>query len=99
MQIKSIHKNEIIASSNSIIEDRYDCGNSECKALYGVLEGKKFWCAICNKLDSLPQPRKCKSKIKEKTTIKELCTECGVSVTNLKQHLNNVHHGEKQICP
>ena len=25
--------------------------------------------------------------------------ECGVSVTNLKQHLDNVHHGEKQICP
>ena len=49
--IKSIHKNEIIASSNSMIEDRYDCKNSECKKLYGVFEGKKFWCKICKKLE------------------------------------------------
>ena len=100
--IKSIHKNEIIASSNSMIEDKHDCRKSECKELYGVFEGKKFWCTICKKLDSLSQlstKKIQKSKIKEKTINKELCTECGVSVTNLKQHLDNVHNGEKQICP
>ena len=102
MHIKSIHKNEIIASSNSMIDDRYDCGNSECKALYGVQEGKKFWCTICTKLDLLPRQNKPKSEIKgkktEKPTNKELCTVCRVSIMNLKQHLDNVHNPEKQIC-
>jgi len=98
--IKSLHKNEIISSTNSKIEFKYDCGNSECKILYGVLEGKKFWCTKCNELAMLPQPRKRKFEIKEKSTDKtyKLCPECGMSVTNLKHHLNNVHYVEKQTC-
>ena len=50
----------------------------------------------------LPRQNKPKSENKgketEKPTNKELCTVCGVSITNLKQHLDNVHNPEKQIC-
>ena len=27
------------------------------------------------------------------------CTECGITVTNLQQHIDSVHLAEKQICP
>ena len=94
--IKSLHKDEIIASHNSKIENKYDCGNSECKAFYGRIEGKKFWCTKCA---SLPETRKRKSEIKEKPTDKELCTDCGITVQNLNVHIDNVHNAEKQTCP
>ena len=96
MHIKSLHKDEISASQNSKIEDKYDCGNSECKVFYGRYEGKKFWCKKCA---SLSQTRKRKPVIKEKTTNGELCTDCGITVQNLKAHMNNVHNAEKQTCP
>merc|ERR550534_2620487 len=94
--IKSLHKDEIIsASHNSKIENRYDCGNSECKAFYGSFEGKKFWCTKCTELeDSMIQQRKQRSEIKEKPTNEELCTDCGITVQNLKIHIDNVHNAE-----
>ena len=103
VHIKSLHKNEIIASNNFMVEVKSDCGNSACKIFYGVLEGKKFWCTKCIELNMLPQPERQKSVFKEKSTIKKLklCTECGISVANLKNHMSDVHHRDKksEICP
>ena len=48
--------------------------------------------------DLLLSKRKCKSEIKRLKTDKELCTQCGISVNNLKLHLDRVHNKEKQIC-
>ena len=97
IHIKSLHKNEIIASNNFMFEIESDCGNSACKIFYGRLEGKKFWCTKCTELDMLPPLRKYNSEIKENSTIKKLklCTECGISVANLKNHMSDVHHGDK----
>jgi uncharacterized Zn-finger protein len=97
------YKNEIIASNNIMFEIKSDCGNSTCKVFYGRLEGKKCWCSKCTELDMLPPLQKYNSEIKEKTTIKnfKLCTECGISVANLKNHMSDVHHGDKksESCP
>ena len=48
----------------------------------------------------MPPKRKCKSGIEKLQTDKELCTQCGITVKNLKLHLDNVHNEEnrKQIC-
>ena len=93
----------MIASNNFIFEVKSDCGKSACKIFYGVLEGKKFWCTKCTELNMLPQPERQKSVFKDKSTIKKLklCTECGVSVANLKNHMSDVHHRDKksEICP
>ena len=96
VHIKSLHKNEILASKNLKFEVKSDCGNSACKIFYGVMEGKKFWCAKCTELNTLPQPERQKS-----TVIKlKLCTECGISVANLKNHVSAVHQRDEksEIC-
>ena len=102
--IKLIHRSEIIEFKSKKFETKDDCGNSACKDLYGIKKGKRFWCIKCKtttviqnsggpNLEDQPRPNK-----PWKPTWK-LCPECGISIQNLKYHLDNVHFGEKQICP
>ena len=96
--IRSIHKNEINASTNSKIVEKNDCGNTSCKKLYGILDNKKYWCRKCIELSQMPKPdflQPARKNVKNKS---KLCPECGKSVTLLKRHLRDVH-GEKQKCP
>ena len=94
--IKSIHKNEINAIAAGDKEEKPDCGKSECKKLYGMMEGKAFWCAKCVEISELPPSKRPKA---EPASKQKLCPECGISVQHLKVHLDNVHFPEKQICP
>ena len=94
--IKSIHKNEINAISEGDKEEKNNCGKSECKKLYGMMEGKAFWCAKCVEVSELPPSKRPKDEPESK---QKLCPECGISVQHLKAHLDNVHFPEKQICP
>ena len=94
--IKSMHQSEITASKCKKFETKDDCGNSTCKNLYGVTEGKRFWCIKCTETAVLQKPGKPKLWPKKPS---KLCPECGISIQNLKTHLDNVHFGEKQICP
>ena len=102
--LKAIHQSEIFAFKSKKFENKDDCGNSTCKNLYGIRKGKRFWCIKCKtttviqnsggpNLEDQPRPNK-----PWKPTWK-LCPECGISIQNLKYHLDNVHFGEKQICP
>ena len=95
--IKSMHESEITASKCKKFETKDDCGNSACKDLYGITKGKRFWCRKCTETPVLQKP-KLEDKPRPKKP-KKLCPECGISIQNLKTHLNNVHFGEKQICP
>merc|ERR1711862_578907 len=45
--IKAIHQSDILANQNKKYVTKEDCGNLECKTLYGIREGKKFWCKKC----------------------------------------------------
>ena len=94
--IKSIHKDEIDVIAASDKEEKIDCGKSECRKLYGMLEGKPFWCAKCVEVSELPLTKRPKPEPLKKV---KLCPECGVSVQHLKTHLEDVHYSEKQICP
>ena len=94
--IKSIHKIEIDAIAASDKEEKIDCGKSECRKLYGMMEGKPFWCAKCVEVSELPSPIRPKPEPLKKV---KLCPECGVSVQHLKTHLEDVHFSEKQNCP
>ena len=94
--IKSLHKNEIDAIAANDKKEKPDCGKSECRKLYGMLEGKPFWCAKCVEVSELPSLKRPKPEPLKKV---KLCPECGVSVQHLKTHLEDVHFPEKQICP
>ena len=94
--IKSIHKNEINAIAAGDKEEKNDCEKSECRKLYGMMEGKAFWCAKCVEVSELPPSKRPKD---EPASKQKLCPECGISVQHLKAHLDNVHFPEKQICP
>ena len=96
--IKSIHQSEIIASKDKKLETKDDCGNSSCKNLYGIKKGKRFWCIKCTETTVLQKPGKPKDQPRPNKPWK-LCPECGISIQNLRIHLNNIHFGEKQICP
>jgi hypothetical protein len=96
--IRSIHKNEIIASTNLKIVERNDCGNTSCKKLYGILDNQKYWCKKCIELSQMPKPDFLQPAPKTVKNQLTLCPECGKSVTILKKHLRDVH-GEKQKCP
>ena len=96
--IRSIHKNEINASTNSKIVEKNDCGNTSCKKLYGILDNQKNWCKKCIELSQMPKPDFLQPTPKTVENQLKLCPECGKSVTLLKKHLRDVH-GEKQTCP
>ena len=96
--IRSIHKNEINASTNSKIVEKNDCGNTSCKKLYGILDNQKYWCRKCIELSQMPKPDFLQPAPKTVKNQLQLCPECGKSVTLLKKHLRDVH-GEKQKCP
>ena len=85
-----MHKNEIdaIAQNDKKVEQKLDCGKTECKNLYGLTEGKPFWCKKCIQIFEMPKEKRPKMKkiLKEK-----LCPECGKSTTSLKQHMDYVH--------
>ena len=98
--IKSIHQKEIFASKSKKFETKDDCGNSACKNLYGITKGKRFWCIKCTKTAVLQKPGKPKLEdLPRPNKPWKLCPECGISIQNLKIHLDNIHFGEKQICP
>ena len=98
--IKSIHQSEIIASNGKKFETKDDCGNSACKNLYGIKKGKRFWCIKCAKTTVLQKPGRPKLDDQPRPNKPwKLCPECGISIQNLKIHLDNIHFGEKQICP
>ena len=98
--IKSIHQSEIPASKSKKFETKDDCGNSACKNLYGITKGKRFWCIKCTETTVLQKPGRPKSEDQPRPNKPwKLCPECGISIQNLKIHLDNVHFGEKQICP
>jgi hypothetical protein len=98
--IKSIHQSDIIASKSKKFETKDDCGNSACKNVYGLTKGKRFWCIKCTETTVLQKPGRPKSEDQPRPNKPwKLCPECGISIQNLKIHLDNVHFGEKQICP
>ena len=94
--IKSVHRNEIAATTASKKEEKPDCRKLECKKLFGIMEGKAFWCAKCVEVFDVPLTKRPKT---EPLKNMKLCPECGVSVQHLKTHLEDVHFPEKQICP
>ena len=102
--IKENHISEMISNSNSStnFSKIIDCGNLSCKKVYGsIKQGKKFWCEQCTaifKVSSASKKRKSNKRQKKRIKIKELCPECGKSVSDLKNHLNVVHYVEKQTC-
>ena len=98
--IKSMHQSEINASKCKKFETKDDCGNSACKDLYGITKGKRFWCIKCTETTVLQKPGQ--PELEDQPRLNKplkLCPECGISIQNLKIHLDNVHFGEKQICP
>ena len=98
--IKSIHQSKIIASNGKKFETKDDCGNSACKNLYGIKKGKRFWCIKCAKTTVIQKPGRPKLEDQPRPNKPwKLCPECGISIQNLKIHLDNIHFGEKQICP
>ena len=54
--IKSIHKTSLSPTNSAKIEEKFDCGKAVCRRLYGIAEGKIFWCKSCVELDNLPLP-------------------------------------------
>ena len=102
--IKENHISEMTSNSNSNtnFSKIIDCGNLSCKKVYGAIkQRKKFWCEQCTaifKVSSAIKKRKSNKRQKKRIKIKELCPECGKSVSDLKNHLNVVHYVEKQTC-
>ena len=94
--IRSEHKNEINASKGTKLKAINDCGNFVCQKLYGNRKTKtiqKFWCKKC--INELQLKKDNEMKIPKKI---EVCSECGVKVQNMNQHLKNTHYAVKQIC-
>ena len=94
--IRSEHKNEINASKGTKLKEINDCGNFVCQKLYGNRKTKtiqKFWCKKC--INELQLKKDNEMKIPKKF---EVCSECGVKVQNMNQHLKNTHYAVKQIC-
>ena len=75
--IRSIHKNEINASTNSKIVEKNDCGNTSCKKLYGILDNQKYWCRKCIELSQMPKPDFFQPACKTVKNKLKLCPECG----------------------
>ena len=104
VHIKSIHESEIKnkQSSHDIKPElKPDCVDRICTKMYGIFEGKKFWCTKCTEISQMPKEEKPKPENIEKSNCK-LCPECGKICTDsstLKRHLDNKHYGIKQICP
>ena len=103
--IKENHISEMMTSnsnSNTNFSKIIDCGNLSCKKVYGsIKQRKKFWCEQCTaifKVSSASKKRMSNKSQKKRIKIKELCPECGKSVSDLKNHLNVVHYVEKQTC-
>ena len=102
--IKSIHKTSLSPTNSAKIEEKFDCGKAVCRRLYGIAEGKIFWCKSCVELDNFPKPTRQRKENLLRNNSKgvkatKLCPECGISVKHLKLHLTSVHYPEKQICP
>ena len=86
--IRSKHRNEIIANvvPDRLSDDDQECIGSVCKKVYGSKStGKKLWCKQCLKKLQLDEEIRKEPK---------LCPECGLRVTNLTRHLNDLHPGE-----
>ena len=93
--IRSEHKNEINASKDTKLKQINDCGNFVCQKLYGKKTKaiQNFWCKKCIKELQLKKDNEI--RIPKKI---EVCSECGVKVQNMNQHLKNTHYAVKQIC-
>jgi len=79
----------------------FDCKNRICRKIYGI-KRESEWCRECIELSKLPKkPRRLKKVTKQVLKPQhayKICPECGLSVFDLKSHLNIKHYGEKQIC-
>ena len=84
--IRSKHRNEIIAKvqPDRMSDYNQDCDGSICQKRYG-LKGKRFWCKQCLKKLQLTEEIRKEPKV---------CPKCGLRVTNLTRHLNDLHPGE-----
>ena len=79
---------------NAEIKQRFDCEKKECQGLYGN-KRHDLWCLKCGEMAKYVRKAPVGPKIPKE---QKLCPECGVSVRDLKRHLNAMHYGQKQIC-
>ena len=104
--LNNYHQSEIISITTKsdykpkTRMESYVCKDEICSEIYGPRWGDHFdlWCKHCTEKARIGFEKKRKKKQLKKMTPRQLCPECGVSVKDLKSHIERWHYGDKQIC-